>query len=229
MANWLKDTIKNVSSDCVIFGFEDPSLKILTYKRAKNPCKGVWALPGRFLKKGELFEEAARRILKATTGVRNIYLEEVAIFDQVDRFPSWRVFTVGFFALVKPSKCKTVDSSLDSTEVKWFKIDELPDLAWDHKYIVDAALDKLRYSVLHKPIGLELMPPKFTLPQLQSLYETILGKPLDRRNFRKKITQMNLLRKLNEKDPKNKRRAAYLYKFDKRVYNKLITKGFLIN
>jgi ADP-ribose pyrophosphatase YjhB (NUDIX family) len=229
MANWLKDTIKSASSDCVIFGFEDFSLKILIYKRAKNPCKGAWALPGGFLKKGELFEEAARRILKATTGVGNIYLEEVAVFDQLDRFPQWRVFTVGFFALVKPGKYKTLHSSLDSTEVKWFKINELPELAWDHRHIVDIALNKLRFSVLHRPIGLELMPSKFTLPQLQSLYEAILGKPLDRRNFRKKITQMNLLRKLNEKDPKNKRRAAYLYKFDKRVYNKLITKGFFIS
>lgn len=229
MPNWLTGAIRNASSDCVIFGFEDSSLKILIYKRAKNPCKGAWALPGGFLKKGELFEEAARRILKATTGVRDIYLEEVAVFDQLDRFPPWRVFTVGYFALVKPGKYKIIESGLDSIEVKWFKVDELPELAWDHKNIVDTALDKLRAMVLHKPIGLELMPSKFSLPQLQTLYEAILGKKLDRRNFHKKMTRANLLKRLDERDPNNIRRAAYLYKFDKNVYNKLITKGFILD
>lgn len=229
MPHWLNGAIKNASSDCVIFGFEDFSLKILIYKRAKNPCKGAWALPGGFLKKGELFEEAARRILKATTGVSDIYLEEVAVFDQLNRFPPWRVFTVGYFALVKPGKYQIIDSGLDSIEVKWFNINELPKLAWDHKNIVDTALKKLRTMVLHKPIGLELMPNKFTLPQLQTLYEAILGKKLDRRNFRKKMTRTNILKKLDEKDPNNKRRAAYLYKFDKNVYNKLITKGFILD
>ena len=229
MANWLTGAIRNASSDCVIFGFEDSSLKILAYKRAKNPCKGAWALPGGFLKQEELFEEAARRILKATTGVSDIYLEEVAVFDQLDRFPSWRVFTVGYFALVRPGNYEIVATGLDSLEVKWFKIDELPELAWDHQNIVDTALKKLRGMVLNKPIGLELMPGKFTLPQLQALYETILGKKLDRRNFHKKMTRTNLLKRLNERDPNNKRRAAYLYKFDKNVYNKLITKGFILD
>lgn len=228
MADWLKEIIKNASADCVIFGFEESSLKILIYKRAKNPCKGAWALPGGFLKKGELFEEAARRILKATTGVTDIYLEEVAVFDQLDRFPPWRVFTVGYFALVKPGKYKIIATGLDSTEVKWFNINELPELAWDHKHIVDTALIKLHSLVLHKPIGLELMPNKFTLPQLQTLYEVILDRHLDRRNFRKKMTQMNLLRKLEERDPNNKTNAAYLYKFDKKIYSKLITKGFIL-
>ena len=197
MANWLKDVIKNASSDCVIFGFEDSSLKILAYKRGINPCKGAWALPGGFLKKGELFEEAARRILKDTAGVMDIYLEEVGVFDQLDRFPPWRVFTVGYFALVKPGKYKITATGLDSKEVKWFKINELPELAWDHKHITDVALNKLRLLVMHKPIGLELMPNKFTLPQLQTLYEVILDRPLDRRNFRKKMLQTNLLKKLN--------------------------------
>jgi ADP-ribose pyrophosphatase YjhB (NUDIX family) len=186
MVDWLKDRIKNASSDCVIFGFEDYALKILLYKRATNPCKGAWALPDGFLKKGELFEEAARRILKSTTGVADIYLEEVAVFDQLDRFPPWRVFTVGYFALVKPGRYKIIATGLDSTEVKWFNVNELPVLVWDHKHIADTALIKLRSLVLHKPIGLELLPNKFTLPQLQTLYEVILDRTLDRRNFRKK-------------------------------------------
>ena len=101
-------------------------------------------------------------------------------------------------------------------------------MAWDHKHIVDTALNKLRSLVLHKPIGLELMPNKFTLPQLQTLYEVILDRTLDRRNFRKKLIQTNLLKKLDERDPNNKTNAAYLYKFDKRIYNKLITKGFIL-
>ena len=229
MANWMKDIIRNASSECVIFGFEDLSLKILLYKRAINPGKGTWALPGGFLKKGELFEEAARRILKATTGVTDIYLEEVGVFDQLDRFPLWRVFAVGYFALVRPGKYKILTTGLDSTEVCWININELPELYCDHNYIVETALNKLRSVVMYKPIGLELMPNKFTLPQLQTLYEVILDRPLDRRNFRKKMIQMNLLKKLNERDPNNKTNAAYLYKFDKYAYNRFMTKGFMLN
>jgi ADP-ribose pyrophosphatase YjhB (NUDIX family) len=217
MADGLKNAIKYASADCVIFGFEDFSLKILIYKRAKGPSKGAWALPGGFLKKKELFEEAARRILKETTGVTNIYLEEIAVFDQIDRFPLWRVFTVAFFALIKPSKYQLIDSGLNSSEAKWVKVSELPELAWDHEHIVEVALDKLRHSILQRPIGVELMPSKFTLPQLRSLYEAILDKPLDRRNFHRKIIKMNLVEKLNEKDAKNRRRAAYLYKFNESV------------
>lgn len=226
MAHWLKDAIKNVSTDCVVFGFEESSLQILVYKRAKKPCKGMWALPGGFLKKGELIEEAAKRILKETTGIGDIYLEEIGVFDQIDRFLPWRVFTIGYFALISPENYKIITSGTYSMEVKWFNICELPELAWDHQHIVDVALNKLRTRVLNKPIGFELLPRKFTLPQLQTLYEVILDKPLDKRNFRKKLMRMNLLKKLNERDKNNIKRPAHLYRFDKYIYEELRENGF---
>jgi ADP-ribose pyrophosphatase YjhB (NUDIX family) len=129
MANWLEGAIKNVSTDCVIFGFEDASLRVLLNKRAKNPCKGWWVLPGGFLKKGESTEQTARRILKATTGLKNVYLEQVGVFDEVKRFPSWRVFTVGYFALIQPENFEIIPFGTESIEVRWFTIKEVPRLA----------------------------------------------------------------------------------------------------
>jgi 8-oxo-dGTP diphosphatase len=226
MSHILKEVIKNISIDCVVFGFEQSVLEILLIKRAANPHKGNWALPGGFIKKEELVEDAAKRILKVTTGVSDIYLEEVAVFDQTDRFPLWRVFTIGHFALISPEHYK-LTTGIDSTDVKWFEVSKLPELHFDHKHIIEVALRKLRSSVRYKPIGFELLPEKFTLPQLQTLYEVILGKKLDKRNFRKKIMKMDLLKRLKEKDQNNIRRAAYLYRFDKHNYNKLKENGFI--
>ncbi|MGA7721449.1 MAG: NUDIX domain-containing protein [Ignavibacteriaceae bacterium] len=226
MSHILKEVIKNISIDCVVFGFEQSVLEILLIKRAGNPHKGNWALPGGFIKKEEFIEDAAKRILKVTTGISNIYLEEVAVFDQIDRFPLWRVFTIGHFALISPEHYK-LTTGIDSTDVKWFEVSKLPELHFDHKHIIEVALHKLRSSVRYKPIGFELLPEKFTLPQLQTLYEVILGKKLDKRNFRKKIMKMDLLKRLKEKDQNNIRRAAYLYKFDKHNYNKLKDNGFI--
>jgi len=227
MAYWLKDAIKNVSTDCVIFGFRKSSLQILLFKRARKPCKGMWALPGGFLKKGELIVDAAKRILKDTTGIGDIYLEEIGVFDQKDRFPSWRVFTIGYFALIRPENYHIISSGTYSMEVKWFNICQLPELAWDHGHIVEVALSRLKARLMNKPIGFELLPRKFTLPQLQTLYEVILDKSLDKRNFRKKLLKMNLLKKLNERDENNVKRPANLYHFDKHIYEQLKENGFM--
>jgi len=226
MSHKLKDVIRNVSIDCVIFGFEKNVLEILLVKRARKPNQGKWALPGGFIKKEELVDVAANRILLETTGINNIYLEEIAVFDGVKRYPYWRVFTIGHFALISPENY-SITAGVDTTEVKWFKIDELPKLPFDHHEIIDVALTKLRTRVRYRPIGFELLPDKFSLPQLQKLYEAILGKNLDKRNFRKKISKMDLIRKLKEKEVTSKARAAYLYKFDKHNYSKLKEKGFI--
>lgn len=226
MSHILKEIIKNISIDCVIFGFEKQCLEVLLVKRAINPSKGQWALPGGFIKKSELIEHATERILYETTGVKGIYLEEVAIFDKVHRYPTWRVFTIAHFALVSP-EFYSLTPGVDTTAVKWFKLNELPRLPFDHKDIIELSLSKLRTRVMYRPIGFELLPEKFTLPQLQKLYEVILGKKLDKRNFRKKLLNMNLLKKLKEKEEGNKTRAAHLYKFDKNNYNKLKNKGFI--
>lgn len=225
MSHVLKDVIRNLSVDCVIFGFENNSLEILLIKRARKPSVGKWALPGGFIKKEELVDDAANRILQETTGIKNIYMEEVAIFDKVDRYPKWRVFTLGYFALISPEKY-FISTGVDTKEVKWFKIDELPKLPFDHEEILNTSLEKLRTRVRYRPIGFELLPKKFTLPQLQKLYEVVLGKKLDKRNFRKKISGMNLLINTNEIDIKNKRKAA-LYMFDKKNYNRLKREGFI--
>ena len=226
MSHVLKDVVRNLSIDCVIFGFENSSLEVLLVKRAINPEKGKWALPGGFIKKDELIEDAAQRILKSTTGVSNIYLEEIGVFDKVNRFPKWRVFTIAHFALISPEHYALMPG-IDTSDVKWHKIKDLPKVVFDHDEIIQTALEKLRIRVRRKPIGFELLPDKFTLPQLQKLYEAILGKKLDKRNFRKKIMKMNLLKNLKEKETDNIRRAAALYRFDKHTYNKLKQNGFI--
>ncbi len=225
MSHILKDVIRNLSVDCVIFGFENHSLEVLLIKRARKPSIGRWALPGGFIKKEELVDDAANRILQETTGIKNIYMEEVAIFDKVDRYPKWRVFTLGYFALISPEKY-LITTGIDTKEVKWFKISDLPKLPFDHQDIFNTSLEKLRTRVRYRPIGFELLPKKFTLPQLQKLYEVVLGKKLDKRNFRKKISGMNLIINTNEIDIKNKRKAT-LYMFDKKNYNKLKREGFI--
>ncbi len=226
MSHILKDVIKNISIDCVIFGFENTSLEVLLIKRAIKPEKGKWALPGGFVKKDELIRNAAQRILEETTGVKNIYLEEITIFDDINRYPLRRVFTIGYFALVKPEHYK-LSTGIDTSEVKWVKLTELPELPFDHNQIVRVALEKLRTRIRYRPIGFELLPEKFTLPQLQTLYEVILGKKLDKRNFRKKLMNMNLLKKLKTTSTNGKRRPAFLYKFDKKNYERLKEKGFI--
>jgi 8-oxo-dGTP diphosphatase len=225
MSHKLKEVIKNISIDCVIFGFENSALEVLLVKRAIQPEKGMWALPGGFIKKNELVENAAKRILEVTTDVKNIYLEEVAVFDSVDRYPLWRVFTIAHFALIGAENY-ALSPGVDTSEVSWFKLHELPELPFDHAQIIKVALAKLQSRVRYKPIGFELLPEKFTLPQLQKLYEEILEKKIDKRNFRKKLLKMNLLKRLPEKDTLNIRRAAYLYKFEKSTYNRLKEKGF---
>ncbi len=225
MSHVLKEVLKNISIDCVVFGFENSSLEVLLIKRARKPFKNCWALPGGFIKRKELVEKAAERILYESTGIKKLYMEEVSIFDGVYRFPDWRVITIGYFALVSPEKYK-LTTGIDTTDVKWIKLSEVHELPFDHNKIIEIALSKLRTRVRYRPIGFELLPNKFTLPRLQMLYEVILGKKLDKRNFRKKIMKMHLLKSLKEKDKNNSKRAASLFQFDKQTYNKLKNNGF---
>ena len=225
MSHQLERIINNISIDCVIFGFDDGVLKVLLVKRAIEPSKSEWALPGGFILKNEELNHAAERILNETSGVRNIFMEQLSVFGDVNRYPNGRVFTIGYYALVSPDKY-TLSPGIDTSEVKWFRLSEINNLPFDHNNIIVASLDRLREKVRYHPIGFELLPNKFTLPKLQSLYESILDVKLDKRNFRKKLLKMNLLIKLDEKEKDNLRRAAYLYKFDKKSYNKLIKDGF---
>jgi 8-oxo-dGTP diphosphatase len=225
MSHRSEHIIKNLSIDCAIFGFENGNLGVLLIKRAISPQKGWWALPGGFILKEEGLDEAARRILYETSGVTDIYMEQVATFGRVDRFPERRVITIAYYALINPEDY-ALQPGIDTSEVTWFPISQIPELPFDHNEILQTALRQLRKRLRTKPIGFELLPEKFTLTQLQSLYEKILGISLDKRNFRKKLQSMHLLVMLNEKQKGVAHRAAKLYKFDKYIYDMLIQDGF---
>lgn len=225
MSHKLDKIIDNLSIDCVIFGFDNRGLEVLLIKRAIEPFGGQWALPGGFILKDEDIDNAAKRILTDTSGIEDIYMEQFYVFGEIDRYPERRVITIGYYALVSPDKY-TLHPGLDTSEAKWFPYRQIKKLPFDHDKIITKALAKLRAKVKHQPIGFELLPQKFTIPKLQLLYESILDITLDKRNFRKKLLKMNLLIKLEEKEKDNIRRAANLYKFDRKNYKKLINKGF---
>ena len=226
MSHKIKEVIKNISIDCVIFGYEKSTLEVLLVKRAIEPGKGMWALPGGFIKKEEQIDDAAKRVLEKTTGVVDTYLEEIGVFDDLYRFPEWRVFTIAHIALISPEHYQLTAGS-DTSEVQWFQLSQLPKLPFDHESIINVALKKLQKRVRFQPIGFEIFPKKFTLPQLQRLYEVILDKKLDKRNFRKKILSNHFIKKLNQKETNGSRRPAFFYRFDDKKYNALKEKGFM--
>ena len=225
MSHDTKQIIKNLSVDCVVFGFENNNLEVLLIKRKRNPEKGNWALPGGFALHSETLDQAAVRILEETSNVKNIYLEQVHAFSEIDRFPNRRVITVAYFALVNPEK-HSIKPGIDTTDVKWHNVKDKIDFPFDHQKIFKSALRQLRQRVRYKPIGFELLPKKFSLSQLQSLYECILGQPLDKRNFRKKILGLKMLIQLDDYQKGVAHRAARLYKFDSKAYTVLKKQGF---
>lgn len=224
MSHTAKNMIKNISIDCVVFGFENETLNVLLIKRKRSPEKDSWALPGGFILRDETLDVAAIRILEETSNVKNIYLEQVHTFSAVDRFPNRRVVTTSYFALIDPDK-HSIKPGIDTTDVKWFDINKLPYLPFDHATIFEFALNSLRKSVRYKPIGFELLPKKFTLTQLQILYESILDVKLDKRNFRKKILGTKLLIQLDEYQEGVAHRAPRLFRFDSKNYDKLKKMG----
>lgn len=225
MTNSSSKIIKNLSTDCVIFGFDNSQLKVLLIKLAVEPGKGLWALPGSNILQDEDLDSAARRVLNELTGLDNLYMEQFHSFGKVNRFPLFRVITITYFALVKIEDYSP-EPGPKVSDAQWFSVNKLPKLPFDHKEIIESANKRLKQRVRIKPIGFELLPKKFTLTQIQNLYETILGIKLDIRNFRKKILGLNMLKDLNELQKGVPHRAPKLYKFDKRAYNKLKEKGF---
>ncbi|PRP93566.1 NUDIX hydrolase [Enhygromyxa salina] len=211
--------------DCVVFGLDEGELEVLLIRRGIEPFANRWALPGGFVRLDETLEAAARRELEEETGLSKVFLEQLFTFDAIDRDPRERVITVAHYALVKLSDHK-VRAATDAADAAWFAISDLPELAFDHAQIFDVALERLRGKVRYQPLGFELLPRKFTLTQLQRMYEVILDRPLDKRNFRKKILGMELLVELDEVQKDVAHRAARLYKFDDRRYRKLVKQGF---
>lgn len=220
-----EDVLPGLSIDNLIFGLDHGELKIMLVKHDVGPGKGRWALPGGFIKNQENLRDAASRLLEQLTGVRDLFLEQLKCFGRVDRFPNERVVTIAYYALVS-AEDYTLVAGRDATDACWFDAKNLPELIYDHSEIVAYGLDFLRHQVCHKPIGFNLLPEKFTLLQLQELYEAILDVKLDKPNFRRKMMKMNLLAPCNEKQKGVPHRAANLYRFDSEAYERLTDKGF---
>ncbi|QIF00223.1 NUDIX domain-containing protein [Roseimicrobium sp. ORNL1] len=213
--------------DCVIFGFasEEHELRVLLIQRGLPPFEGRWALPGGFVKVGESTDVAARRELEEETGLKQVYLEQFKTFSDPKRDPREHVVSVAYYALV-PFLSHPPKADTDAKDAAWFSVEDVPSLAFDHKLILETALHRLRLKMQHEPVGFELLPPQFTLTQLQQVYEAVLGQTLDKRNFRKKILSMNLLIDTGEVQQDVAHRAAALWKFDARRYEKLKKGGF---
>ncbi|WP_305953249.1 NUDIX hydrolase [Emticicia oligotrophica] len=220
------EIIDALSIDCVIFGFKESELYVLLVKHGIGPTIGQWALPGSWIRYNESIDAAATRILSSQTSVENIYLEQFKTFGDLERFPNRRVITIAYYAFVNIEKFNPKPGPTEA-DVKWFKVQEIPTMAFDHSQIFESCFNFLQHKIQHEPIGFNLLPPKFTLLQLLELYEAILNQKLDKSNFRKKFLKMNLLVDTKERQKDVSHRAATLYRFDENIYNKLLDKGFI--
>jgi 8-oxo-dGTP diphosphatase len=213
--------------DCVIFGLdlETETLKVMLIERDVEPFAGVWAVPGGFVRSNETLLEAATRELEEETGITDVFLEQLYTFGNPGRDPRGWVVSVAYYALVSPDKHQ-LHATTDARDAQWFAVNALPGLAFDHAEILQTALERIRGKLTYAPIGFELLPQKFTIKQLQKLYEIVLDRKLDNRNFRKKIFAMDVLRELDEVQKGVAHRAARLYRFDERKYKQLIKRGW---
>jgi 8-oxo-dGTP diphosphatase len=217
--------IDALSIDCVLFGFKDGRLDVLLVKHAKGISKGKWALPGGWIQYNESIDDSAKRLLQSLTGISNIYLEQLKAFGNVNRYPRKRVVTLAYYTLVNEAHYSLIPG-FTASDAQWFNVQDMPPLPYDHQDILDFGFRHLKQKVRHEPIGFNLLPEKFTLLQLQGLYEAVLETKLDKSNFRRKLLKMNLLKPCSEKQQDVSHRAAELYQFDKHVYHQLEEKGF---
>lgn len=201
-----------VAVDCIIFGLVEGRLCLLLARRRFDPEKGKWSVMGGFVQQGESISDAARRVLLNLTGLRDIYMEQVGAFGAVDRDPGERVISIAYYALLGPADYDP--RVLETNSAEWIPLDELPTLGFDHPLMVEKTLNLIRSRLSTEPIGFNLLPPLFTLSQLQTLHETILGQPVDKRNFRKRVAETPSIVKTGLIDKCNSRRGASLYRFD---------------
>ncbi len=213
-----------ITVDIVIFTIQSGELRVLLVKRAVTPFQGQFAIPGGFVRDDESLEAAALRELREETGVADVYLEQLYSFGDPGRDPRGRVITIAYFALI--SADRSLKAGTDAAEANWWPFDRLPQLAFDHKKILDYALDRLRNKLEYTTVGFQLLPDKFTMTELQEVYEAILGKKLDKRNFRRKLALLKILKALSEYR-RGGQRPAQLFKFQAARFEKLKDKGIL--
>jgi 8-oxo-dGTP diphosphatase len=209
-----------VAVDCIIFGFDGKGLKLLLIQRAFEPELGKWSLMGGFVQPDESFENAASRVLKELTGLENVYMEQLHAFGDPARDPIQRTASISYFSLIDIAKYQK--QITDKYHAEWFPLKKIPELIFDHKEMIEMARDKLRYKAALHPILFELLPEKFTLKQLQSLYEGIYDATLDKRNFSRKILSTGLLIKQKEKEKETSRKGAFYFKLNKKKYQSKI-------
>jgi 8-oxo-dGTP diphosphatase len=216
----------HLAVDCIIFGYDEGGreLKVLILKRNFEPAKGEWSLMGGFLKGTETIDDAAKRILNQLTGLNEVYMEQLYTFGELDRDPGARILSVAYFALIKINASDL--ELVNNHGATWVPISALPEMIFDHTAMIERALKKLQVRARTQPIGFELLPDKFTIPQLQGLYEAIYNMSLDKRNFRRKLLSMDLLEKQEEKEKESSRKGAWYYRFDQEKYQELLKRGF---
>lgn len=214
----------HLAVDCVIFGFDEDRLKLLLYKRDFEPEKGKWSLMGGFLASNETLDDAAFRVLARITGLRNLFMEQISVFSEIERDKAARVISIGYYSLINIHDYDV--NLLRQYGAEWFNIDELPELIFDHADIVEKSLRRLKRKAKTQPLGFELLPENFTIGQLKNLYEAIYQRKLEPANFRRKFMSMDLLDRLPIKDRSSSRKGAFLYAFDKEKYENATAKGF---
>ncbi|MBI5148870.1 NUDIX hydrolase [Candidatus Pacearchaeota archaeon] len=209
----------SVTVDIIIFSLKEKKLQVLLVKRDKEPFKGKWALPGGFVRIDESLEEAAKRELHEETGIKEVYLEQLYTFGGLKRDPRGRVITVGYFALISSEDIEKIKlrASADVSDVRWFSMQKLPELSFDHDKILAYALKRLKWKFEYTTVAFSFLPKKFTLTQLQEIYEIVLNKELDKRNFRKKILSLGILKTTKEKKKDVSHRPPELYTFTGRI------------
>ncbi len=212
---WKNFTHAVIATDIVIFTIKDDDLKVLMIKMKKDPFKNLWAVPGGLVKVDESVDSSAKNHLRNKTGVGNVYLEQLYTFGGVDRDPLGRVVSVAYFALV-PGDNLQLKTTADYEDVDWFSVEDLPGLAYDHKKVIKVAIERLRAKLEYTNIVYSLLPREFTLTEMQKIYETILKREIDKRNFRKKILSLGIIKKTENKTSGGASRPAYLYKFKSR-------------
>ncbi len=217
----------SVAVDAIVFGYsKENGVSILLIKRKYAPFKGKWALPGGFVEEKESLEKAVERELKEETGIKIDYLEQLYTFGKPNRDPRNRTISVAYFGIVNASKFQKLQASTDASEAEWFNIKDLPALGFDHRQILSVAIERLRSKIKYEPIGFELLNQRFAFSELENLYSTLLDRPIDRRNFKKKVMKLGILEELDEKAPKSGAgRPGNLFQFNKNAYDRLLIDG----